>query len=136
LRIEDLNTCFYHQSSINNPEGVLDDGQAEAGKFLQTPPAACDAGLLGNNEIVVHQLLGENALTVDRLESGIDDVLSQRGIAADVSFGQEMELFRRNFAEDIAEVEVGLGDLTDILAAHFAQITLFAARHGHTQNAF
>jgi hypothetical protein len=40
-----------------------------------------------------------------------------------------MKLIREHLAEDVAEVEVGVGEALDLAAADFAEVALFAAGH-------
>ena len=42
---------------------------------------------------------------------------------------QEVQLLRRHFAQHVAQIEVGFGDLAHLAAADVTEIALFAARH-------
>ena len=55
-------------------------------------------------------MLGEGAVAGKWCERGVDDVLGQAGIAADVAFAEAVQHLRRHLAEDVAEVEIGVGD--------------------------
>src|SRR5262249_42218214 len=50
-------------------------------------------------------------------------------VAADVALTERGQFQRRHFPQHIAQVQVRLGDGLDVLAAHIAQIALFASDH-------
>ena len=72
---------------------------------------------------------GEEALAAHRLEVRIDHVLRQRRVAAHVPLPPQVQLLRRHLAQHVAQVQVRLRDLAHVLAAHLAEVALFAARH-------
>src|SRR6266545_3870193 len=110
-------------------EGVFGNRDAECGNFLQAAPGARDALLLLGDECGIEKLLGEDAVATDRWKGWIDDVLGVGRVAADVPLAHGRQGQGRDLAEDVAEVEVGVGDDLDILTADVAEIALFAADH-------
>src|SRR5207302_9610026 len=89
---------------------ILHQRDSESRDFLQATPAARDARLLLGDPGGVERFLGKRALAVYRLESRIDDVLRQRRVAADVALRRDGQPSRVDLAEDVTQVEVGLGD--------------------------
>ena len=102
----------------------LDRGQTEGRNLLQPPPSPCDPLLLLRHKRRVELILGESTLATYRLEMRIDNELCQRRVAADVSLPQDVQLFGRHLAEDITQVQIGIGDPLYVATADFAQIPL------------
>jgi hypothetical protein len=92
-------------------------------------PGAGHALFLFAHERMVEVLLAERAFAAHRLEARRDDELRRRRVAADVPFPCGHELIRRHLAEDVAQIEVGVGHFLDLLAANVAEIALLAFRH-------
>ena len=76
--------------------------------------------------------LVERAFDDDRLEVVGDDVLRERRVAADVALAGRVQHFGIEHADDVAQVEIAIGELGHILAAHVAEIAFVAFGHGRS----
>src|SRR5262249_25936189 len=68
-------------------------------------------------------------LAADRLKLRVDDELCRHWIAADMALAKKVKLLRMHLAQNVPEIEIGLGDFLDITATNIAEIALFADRH-------
>jgi hypothetical protein len=98
-------------------------------EFFEATPAAGEEAFLLLYIGRVEKALVEASSDEDGLKVGIDDELSEGGVAADVAFASGVERFGIDLADDVAEVEIALPDVLDICAAKVAEIALFAAGH-------
>ncbi len=105
-------------------------GTPEAGDFLEPLPAASESRSRSDTYADVELPFVERAFDDDRLEVVGDDVLGERRIAADVPLGRRVQHLGVEHADDVAQVEIAIGELGHILAAHVAQITFVAFGHG------
>src|SRR5262249_8705322 len=62
----------------------------------------------------------------------IDNVLGIFRIAADVPLALPGQSQRIDFTQDIAKIQVGIGDGFDVLAAHVTEIALVAGSHARS----
>ena len=68
--------------------------------------------------------------TTTGAKSSADDVLRERRIAADVPLGGRVQHLGIEHADDVAQVEIAIGELGDVLAADVAEIAFVAFGHG------
>ena len=108
---------------------VVDKVDRLAGDFLQSPPCSRHEQLLLRHVGRIECLLGEWSLDPHRFEGGIDDELGDRWVAANVPFGRAVQLIRPDLAHDVAQIEIGVGDIFDVFSAHVTEIALFAFGH-------
>jgi len=109
---------------------VADDGRITVGQFLQSLPASREESFLLANVGPVECAFVEWAFDDHRLKIVGDDVLGERSVAADVTLGAGMQNFGVEHADDVSQVEIAVGQIGDIMAADFAEITFVAFRHG------
>lgn len=117
-------------SGLKFGERIFGDGKAAAGDFTEAFPAPSDQLFLATNFFRIEETLVEEAGDFDGREFGIDDELGLNGIAAEMPLRGTMELCVGDFADDVTEIKVTVGDVFDGLTADFAQVALIAFRHG------
>jgi len=74
-------------------------------------------------------MLVERPLDSDRGELVIHDELGERRIATDVTLRGREQVARSDFTNHVPQVQIALGDPHYLLAADFAQVSLFTFRH-------
>ncbi len=113
---------------------VFDDRDAKRGDFLEAFPAAGQQAFAFSDERWVELPLVERAFDDDRLEVIGDDVLGKRWIAADVALAGRVEHLGVEHADDVAQVQIAIGDFGHVLAANIAEITFFAFGHWEVES--
>lgn len=108
---------------------VLDDGYVLCGKFLKPMPATREKDFLLADVLGIKRAFIERAFQSFRFKIIGHDVLRQRRVAADVALGRGVEHFGIKLADNVAEIEVALGQRGDVFAANFAEITFVAFGH-------
>ena len=109
---------------------VLDDGDAEGDNFSETSPATSDQAFALGDVGWIELPLVKWTFDADRFEFVGHDVLSERWVAADVSLAGGVEHLGIEHADDVAKVQIAIGELGYILAADNAEIAFFALGHG------
>ena len=74
--------------------------------------------------------LVERTFDEQRWEVVGDDVLRERRVAANVALRRGVEHFGVEHADDVAEVEIAIGELGHVVAADVAEIAFVAFGHG------
>jgi hypothetical protein len=110
-------------------ERVLDDREPQRRDFFEAVPAAGDEGFLIADEGGVELAFVEGPFDGDRCEVVRDDVLRERGIAADVALFGGVEHFGVEEADDVTQVEIAIGELGHVLAAYVAEVAFVAFGH-------
>ncbi len=119
------------QRSVTPGKGYSVIGISSALATISPEPqeAPRHASFLRGDVLRIKLRLRERPLDGDGHEVVGYDELGQRRVAANVPLRRDVQGLRVHLAEDISEVEVGLDDPLDLLAAKHAEITLVAAGH-------
>ena len=108
---------------------VFDDRNTQCGYFLEPFPTAREKSLALADVTGIESALVERTFHDNGREVIGHDVLSERRIAADVALGRRVEHFGVENADDKSQVEIAIGKVGHVLAAHVAQITFVAFGH-------
>jgi hypothetical protein len=96
---------------------------------LQAPPGPREALFLFRHKNRIEVLLAERTRAWNGVEGGVDNVLGRGGIAADVAFTLVRQSEWVYFAQNVTEIEVGIGNGFDVLSANVTEIALIASCH-------
>jgi hypothetical protein len=110
-------------------ERIFQDRESGTRQLLQPPPRPRHSLLLLRDGRGVEKSLGKRTLASDRLEIRVHNKLGQHGIAANVTFPANVEPFRRNFPQDVAEIQIRIGHRFNVQAAYLTEVALFAFSH-------
>ncbi len=104
-----------------------------AGDLVEALPASGEELFLLVDIRGVERPFVEGAFDKDGLEIFGDDVLRERGVAEDVAFGGGVQDFGVEQSDDVAQVEIAVGERCDVFAADFAEVAFVA--FGHSEEA-
>ena len=110
-------------------EGIVTDGKAQAMHFPQATPAARHQVRLLSYVIAIELRFAKRPGEFHGFKLGVVDELGEKGIAANVALRRGEQRFAINLPNDIAQIEITLGDTRHILAADFAEVSFVAFRH-------